>query len=378
MTLSAEKILLVDDEPRLLTALKRRLSTEFVVETALNGNEALAILENDDQIALIIADMQMPGMNGIELLQQVRRRWPEVRRVMLTGNSDQDTAMAAINDGHVMRFLRKPTEFVELRRAINHALDDYSFARGGDETATAEKPDEKARKAFMSIISHELRTPLTHIIGLSSILQEMVAAGQTDLSEAYLGHIRTSGEELLSLLNRVLFYTRIISSTVHEPLVAVSVAACLKDAIQPYRGEIAKRNISLSIDCQHDGVTFLARADEVVMALREIISNAVKFNRNGGHISVIVHEDETNVSLRIADTGVGMPESTVARAMEPFRQGDEELSRQFEGIGMGLSLAHAIANLNNGQLTVQSVHGEGTTVVITLERARAARQTAAA
>nr|GGH95020.1 hypothetical protein GCM10011355_10570 [Aquisalinus luteolus] len=373
-----EKILLVDDEPRLLTALKRRLSSEFSVETALNGEEALSILERDGHIALIVADMQMPGMNGIDLLKQTRDRWPDIRRIMLTGNSDQNTAIAAINDGHVMRFLRKPTEFVELRRAIVHALEDFRFARDGSEIANDESVDEKARKAFMSIISHELRTPLTHIIGLSSILQEQAEAGQKDISTDYLGHIRTSGEELLSLINRVLFYTRIISSPTHEAPVSVSVAGCLKDAIQPCRMEIAKRNITLSIDGQKDNVAFLARPDEMVMALREIISNAVRFNRENGHISIGIHQDATSVSLRIADTGLGMCENTLARVMEPFRQGDEKLNRQFEGIGMGLSLAHAIAILNSGQLNVQSIPGEGTTVILKLNRADAPSRTIAA
>ena len=103
-----EKILFVDDEPNILQAIQRQLRSRFDVETAVSGDEALRILKEKGPFAVIVSDMRMPGMNGVELLTRVRDSYPETVRLMLTGNADQGTAMEAVNNGQIFRFLTKP------------------------------------------------------------------------------------------------------------------------------------------------------------------------------------------------------------------------------------------------------------------------------
>ncbi len=103
-----EKILLVDDEPLLLQSMARQLRKRFDITIAGNGDEALKALEEKGPFAVIVSDMRMPGMNGVELLAEVKDRHPDVVRMMLTGNVDQETAMEAVNTGHIFRFLTKP------------------------------------------------------------------------------------------------------------------------------------------------------------------------------------------------------------------------------------------------------------------------------
>jgi len=122
-------IVLVDDEPRLLAGIRRRLSNDFNIVTFERGAEAIDYLSAPNDAKVIIADMQMPEMNGIELLKAVKDIAPNIRRLMLTGNSDQETAMAAINEGKVFRFIRKPCETDELITIINQALEDYNFQK---------------------------------------------------------------------------------------------------------------------------------------------------------------------------------------------------------------------------------------------------------
>src|SRR5690348_5914444 len=102
------KILCVDDEENVLTGLQRSLRKEFAIETAIGGAAGLIAIESNGPYAVVVADMQMPGMNGVEVLKRVEIKSPNSIRIMLTGNADQKTAVDAVNDGHVFRFLTKP------------------------------------------------------------------------------------------------------------------------------------------------------------------------------------------------------------------------------------------------------------------------------
>nr|WP_320131124.1 response regulator [uncultured Holophaga sp.] len=104
----SRKILLVDDDENVLQGYYRNLSRLFPIEVAMGGEQALQAMEDHGPFAVVVADMRMPGMDGLELLKIIKERWPEVIRVMLTGNADQGTAMDAVNQGEVFRFLTKP------------------------------------------------------------------------------------------------------------------------------------------------------------------------------------------------------------------------------------------------------------------------------
>lgn len=103
-----EKILFVDDEPHVLQSIQRQLRKRFELQTASGGEDALQILRNDGPFAVIVSDMRMPGMNGVELLAKVKDAYPDMVRIMLTGNADQETATEAVNTGQIFRFLNKP------------------------------------------------------------------------------------------------------------------------------------------------------------------------------------------------------------------------------------------------------------------------------
>lgn len=120
-----KKILLVDDEPNVLDAFHLVLRKRFTIETALSGEEGLKLLGNGDGFGVVVADMQMPNMNGVEFLARVKEIAPDIVRIMLTGNGDQNTAIEAINEGSIFRFLNKPSP--HLSEALNDALRQHQL-----------------------------------------------------------------------------------------------------------------------------------------------------------------------------------------------------------------------------------------------------------
>jgi response regulator RpfG family c-di-GMP phosphodiesterase len=121
------RILLVDDEANILEGYQRVLKKSFDLEVAQGGPEALALLERRGPFAVLVADMRMPGMSGLDLLAEVRARFPDTTRIMLTGNSDQKTAMDAVNHGQVFRFLAKPCPPEELELALLAGLRQHQL-----------------------------------------------------------------------------------------------------------------------------------------------------------------------------------------------------------------------------------------------------------
>jgi len=120
-----EKILFVDDEPNILHSIQRQLRGRFTLQTAENGETALRRLKEDGPFAVIVSDMRMPGMNGVELLSLVKDIYPETVRLMLTGNADQETAMEAVNSGQIFRFLTKPCSQATFVTSLALALRQY-------------------------------------------------------------------------------------------------------------------------------------------------------------------------------------------------------------------------------------------------------------
>ncbi len=123
----SEKILLVDDDANILDGFRRGLSREFLIETALGGEEALKLATDSGPYAVVVSDMRMPGMDGLQLLSQIKALSPDTIRIMLTGNNEMDTAINAINEGSIFRFLSKPCSKELMAKTLTAALVQYGL-----------------------------------------------------------------------------------------------------------------------------------------------------------------------------------------------------------------------------------------------------------
>ena len=170
----AEKILLVDDDSNILDAYRRSLSKEFLMETAEGGKEALALATEKGPYAVVISDMRMPGMDGIQLLSHIKTIAPDTIRVMLTGNADMDTAINAINEGSIFRFLMKPCNKEAMARALTAALVQYRLV-------TAEK----------QLLEQTLGGTLQVLTQVLSLVNP-AAFGRAERARRYIHHIVTS------------------------------------------------------------------------------------------------------------------------------------------------------------------------------------------
>jgi CheY-like chemotaxis protein len=164
-----EKVLLVDDEPNVLSGYKRGLRTHFPLETEDNGAAVLARIEAGETFAVIVSDMRMPGMDGVQLLRKVKQISPDTVRIMLTGNADQQTAIEAVNQGNVFRFLTKPCSNEELVAAIAIGVRQYRLI-------TAEKELlQKTLKGSIRMLTELLSLVDSEAFRISESVRRLVA-----------------------------------------------------------------------------------------------------------------------------------------------------------------------------------------------------------
>jgi response regulator RpfG family c-di-GMP phosphodiesterase len=164
--MTGNQILFVDDDPNILAGYKRSLHKRFEIVTAIDGAEGLARLEKDGPFAVIVADMQMPGMNGVEFLRRAQEQAPDSVRLMLTGNADQKTAADAVNQGHVFSFLTKPCPVETLETALNNALKQYRLVVAEKELL------EQTLNGAIKVLTEVLSIADPHSFGRAQRLRE--------------------------------------------------------------------------------------------------------------------------------------------------------------------------------------------------------------
>jgi signal transduction histidine kinase/ActR/RegA family two-component response regulator len=224
----------------------------------------------------------------------------------------------------------------------------------------------RAKTAFLSSTSHELRTPLNSILGFAQLLQMSELSGE---DRAGVERILGAGHHLLALINELIDIARIESNDLSLSVEPVAVCPVIEECGQLMAPIAAERSVRITQDCAYPALAVYADRQRLSQVLVNLVSNAVKYNRRGGSVTVCCREEGTGqVSVVVSDTGPGILPEDLERIFVPFeRLGAERTA--VEGTGIGLSLARALTEAMHGQLTAASVPGQGAAFTVRLPRA---------
>ncbi len=257
---------------------------------------------------------------------------------------------------HIVALQAKEKALEETNRKLSEARDEAQAAA-------------RAKSEFMANMSHELRTPLNAVIGFAEIIHQQMF-GEINIPQYvdYAGDILKSGRHLLTIINDILDLTKAEIGRLKLKLETTDIAGLIHEAVHQHEPEIARKRQNLEIGIGDSAGTIEADRRKLQQIIGNILSNAVKFTPEEGHVSVAVTGGEKDVSIIIRDDGIGMKEEDTRLALDAFRQVDSKLSRQYDGAGLGLPIAKVLTELHNGTLTIDSTPGTGTCVTITLPR----------
>ncbi len=260
-------------------------------------------------------------------------------------------------------------EVAELARALvetRELLDQQEQRQSRSALALTEASEEaqranRAKSEFLSRMSHELRTPLNAILGFGQLLEmDGLKADQKESVE----HILKGGRHLLSLIDEVLDISRIESGKLQLSVEDVNVLEVIAEAIDLVRPMAAQREIHVSCDEGSEEVTVLADRQRLKQVVLNLLTNAVKYNREKGLITISCSVEVDSVTIAVTDTGLGIPAASLDRLFVPFDRLDADQS--IEGTGLGLSLSCNLMRSMNGSIAVDSIEEEGTTFTLRL------------
>ncbi len=388
-TPSGEIVALRTDITELKLREREALHAEEILLDAIESiSEGFILFDADGKMVMcnskyknfnpLIEDILVPGVTieeivkktietkGVRINSNKANEWEATRlRQFKSGKGFQQQQLA---DGRWVQVVERPTKsggVVGIRTDITDIVNAETESRRALETA--EKAN-KAKSEFLANMSHELRTPLNAIIGFSAIISRQLYGPVGNASyQEYAGDINKSGEHLLTLIGDLLDISRIEAGELILERVQVNAIEAVRQCLRMVAGQCHDKQIKLVTEFEDELPDLYADARNLRQILINILANAIKFTDVQGTIKISAsRHSPSQVSIRIADTGVGISEENLALVLEPFGQVADALTRNHDGIGLGLPIVKSIVELHGGEFRLESVVDEGTIVEVLL------------
>ena len=256
---------------------------------------------------------------------------------------------------------------ISARKAIEEERE--SLLERADQARHAAEMANRSKSDFLAVASHELRTPLNAIAGFVQLLALGIRGPVNAAQLADLEKIRRSQVTLTGLINDLLSFARLERGAVTYDIGTVDLNAIMVSCAEMIEGLATERQVKFRAERSGAPLTAMADADKVQQVLLNLLSNALKFTPAGGSVVISGASEELFVTVRVTDTGTGIPSDKLDAIFDPFVQVDQRRVRAQEGIGLGLSISRELSRAMGGDLTVQSTLGQGSTFTLRLPRA---------
>lgn len=359
------KILVVDDEPGIRSGVARILGNfhvtypfmdedyTFNILEAATGEEGIEIIDREMPDILLL-DNKLPGIQGIEVLEYVRKKNYDIVVAMITSYASIDVAVKAHNDGAI-DFIPKPFTPQELKASVEQITKQQYLRRI---THKLKVEGKKVRFQFLSVLSHELKAPLNAIEGYLKMMQERQLGESLD---DYASAIERSLQRIDSMRNLImdlLDFTKVSFERQMEKMQNVNLRELVSMAVVTVSPYAIHKDIHFVTDirgCE----TIWADPNDFEIIMNNLVSNAVKYNNTGGTVTITVDCNDNEFSLSVADTGIGINTSEKEMLFEEFSRIKNDKTRNISGSGLGLSIVRKVVELYHGVITVESIPDKG-------------------
>ncbi len=367
-------ILVVDDEFGMRQGAERALrnfvldlpdingEVHFSIKTAANGKELEEKLAAG-QTDILLLDHKLPDTTGLEVLDRLSQRPLDLLTIMITAYASLETAVAATRRG-AYDFLAKPFTPEELRGAVRKAARHLILQRKARRLAEEKR---QVRFQFTSVLAHEMKAPLAAIEGYLQMIRERAVGESLESYNRMLDRCLLRTDGMRKLIADLLDLTAIESGQRQRSMVTVDLAEVARQAAENAKLEAQQRDIRIDLEVA-DGFKLEADRTEMEMIFNNLVSNAVKYNREHGRVRVAAGESGDTIRIQVEDTGIGMTPDETRRLFNDFSRIKNDKTRHILGSGLGLSTVKKLAALYGGEITVKSKPDVGSTFTVTLKR----------
>jgi len=375
-----KRILIVDDEAVVRRTCELSLTrVGYEVRTVSNGIEALQDLVKYDS-DIVIIDLKMPLMGGMELLENIRRDFPHLQVIIMTGYATIENAVQAMKY-NAFDFILKPFNAEQIRMVVDKCAENLDMSQ---EIKDLKVANEKLRELqemkdrFIAITSHELRTPVSHIKGYLTILTDETYSDSISAEEKqeFINIINSAVEDLEHIVLNMFNINQLENNSLKLLLEQVSLNNIVDQIIKECQLITKERNLTVKFNRSEDLPYIIGDRLKLKQMINELFQNAIKFTRDGGEIVFSTKADEEYCFVSVADNGIGLNESEKSKIFEKFYEvqnpdhhSTSKINFMGGGLGIGLNIAKAISEAHKGRMKVLSELGEGAefTVILPIE-----------
>ncbi|MBC8321431.1 MAG: response regulator [Bacteroidetes bacterium] len=385
MYLTKYNILLVDDRPENLITLEGILeSPELEIFTANSGNEALGILLEHD-FALVLMDVQMPGMDGFETAEIMRsnKRTKQIPIIFVTAISKQRKHIFKGYQTGAIDYLYKPLDLEILKSKVKAFIEFFKHRSELQDTtkkllATVKELEHakniavnatNTKSLFLASMSHEIRTPLNGIIGMADL--GLLDSDISELQKERLEDIKNSGETLLEIINDILDISKVEADSLELEEIEFSLGELVARIFNTISIKAIEGQNELICDIDSE-IPDMIIGDPLRLRqiLINLLNNAIKFTEEGVvKLSIVLIdyiEEQVRLEFCVTDTGVGISDDDIERLFDTYTQADASTTRTHGGTGLGLNISQKLAKLMGGNITAKSKINKGSSFMFTL------------
>jgi two-component system sensor histidine kinase/response regulator len=373
-------VLVVDDELGIREGCRRALTPHgFEVEVAENGPMGL----REAQFDVLLLDAMMPGMSGLEVLQQARQLDPELICIIITGYATVELAVQAVREG-AHDFVAKPFTSELLFQVIHRELERRQLRREAERVQVLEEETRELARAkaelqkleavegrFMLTMVHILRAPVAVLQNSIQLIRKGYVSPED--RPALLERAERRADELLATLDDLLLLAYLKEDVGLSKAEKVSIADALEEVLAALQVQADQRKVAVSVElADHPFVS--ANPDHLKALWMHLLSNAIRYTPAGGQatVSLQVDRERGQVIGVVSDTGIGVAVEDIPRIFEEFYRTEEAKAMQETGTGLGLPIVQQVVATYGGTIEVESVEGQGTTFRFTLPLANEA------
>lgn len=368
------KVLVVDDEPGIRSGVARILRnfhvtypfmdedyTYEVIEAA-TGEEGIEIADREKPDIMLL-DNKLPGIQGVEVLEYIRKKNHDIVVAMITSYASLDIAVKAHNDG-ATDFIPKPFTPQELKSSIEQITKQQYLRRI---THKLKVEGKKVRFQFLSVLSHELKAPLNAIEGYLRMMQERQMGDSLNEYESAIERSLQRISSMRNLIMDLLDFTKVNLEKQVEKIQEIDLREMVSMAIVTVSPYAIHKDIQFVTNINGCGKIW-ADPNDFEIILNNLISNSVKYNRTGGKVIISVDCNENEFIITVEDTGIGMSKEECEMLFEEFSRIRNDKTRNISGSGLGLSIVKKVVALYHGVINVESIPDKGTTFTVIIPR----------
>jgi signal transduction histidine kinase len=368
--MATSRILVVDDEESVAMTIKAILQLDGNEVTAVTtGKEAITQLR-EKEFDVVLTDLRLDDLDGIEILRETQKLWPDTVSIMLTGYASLESAVTALRSG-AYDYLIKPSDVDELRATIGRALERRRLRQ---RLVELEQLD-KLKTQFLSMASHELRTPLTAVSGFMQIARRRMSrmAGANDIPTPWRDEAQKSDEtlemasrqakKLARLIDELLDVSRLQQGRVEMRLAEIDLADVVREVAERMRLLSKGHEIEAKIE---GAAPIVADRDRIEQVFENLVGNAIKYSPESGRIDVSLRVNGSNAIVSVRDQGIGVAPGEVEKIFGLFYRSPDPRADHVGGLGLGLYISREIVSRHHGKLWAERNADLGTTFHVTL------------